>query len=350
MPATDTDTGDFYRVLGVERDASAEQLQRAYRKLARRYHPDVNKDPGAEDRFKQITEAYDVLSDPASRARYDRFGAAWRQVPEGFDPDAAGPFGGGGYGGYGPFGGAPGSGSGGGAGGGGRRVYVNGQPVDLGDLDADTAGIDLEDLLGGILGGRGGRGGRSGFGRGPVPGADAEAETELSVEDAYTGGRRRLALAGPGGPRSLEVNIPAGVTDGQRIRLAGQGGSGSGGAAAGDLYLLVRLAPHPRFRVDGRDVTVDLPLAPWEAALGATVPVDTPGGSAQVVVPEGSSTGRRLRLRGRGLPNPRGTAGDLYAEIRIMVPATLTRQERKLFEKLADTSSFDPRQPEGDRE
>ncbi|MGY5884769.1 DnaJ C-terminal domain-containing protein [Modestobacter lacusdianchii] len=323
-----TSTRDHYEVLGVGRDADAEELQRAYRKLARQYHPDVNKDPGAEDRFKEITEAYDVLSDPDTRARYDRFGANWRQVPEGFDPDAAGPFGAGGVGS--PFEGGPFAG-----GGGRRRVYVNGQPADF-----DDAGIDLDDLFGGIFGGRAGGGG---FGGGPVPGADSEAEISLSVEEAYTGGRRRVTLAGPSGSRTLEVNIPAGVTDGQRIRLAGQGSAGSGGAPAGDLYLVVRIAPHPRYRVDGRDIYVDLPMTPWEAALGARVPVDTPGGQAQVTVPEGSSSGRKLRLRGRGLASPTGRSGDLYAEVKIMVPSQLSREERKLFEELADASSFDPR-------
>lgn len=339
MPA---DTQDFYEVLGLGRDASAEELQRAYRKLARQYHPDVNKDPGAEDRFKQVSEAYDVLSDPATRARYDRFGPAWRQVPEGYDPDAAR---GSGRGSGGPFagGGAPFSG--------GRRVYVNGEPVDsgggfdgFGGFDAggfEAGGIDLDDLLGGVFGGRAGRAGP----RGPVAGADSEAEIELSVEDAFAGGRRRLTVSGPGGPRGLEVNIPAGVTDGQRIRLTGQGGSGSGGGAPGDLYLRVRIAPHPRYRLQGRDLHVPLPLSPWEAALGATVPVDTPAGPAQVVVPAGTSTGRTLRLQGRGLPNPRGSAGDLYAEVAVMVPTGLTRKERSLFEKLAEASAFDPRGP-----
>ncbi|MDQ3762155.1 MAG: DnaJ domain-containing protein [Actinomycetota bacterium] len=314
-----TPTRDYYEVLGVNRGASAEDIQRAYRKLARQYHPDVNKDPGAEERFKQISEAYDVLSDPKSRERYDRFGPSWRQVPEDVDVASAGsPFGGFGW----RTGGSP-SGS---------RVWVNTGP---GQSD-----IDFDDLLGGLFG-RGGRAG--GFGRGSVPGADTEAEIELSVEDAYTGGQRRITLATASGSRSYEVSIPAGVTDGQRIRLAGQGGQGIGGGPPGDLYLVVRLAPHPRYRVDGRDLTVVLPVSPWEAALGATVPVDTPAGQAQVNVPAGSSTGRRLRLRGRGLPNPRGPAGDLYAEVRVVVPPQLSRAERRLFEQLADTSDFDPR-------
>jgi curved DNA-binding protein len=314
-----TPTRDYYEVLGVNRRASADDIQRAYRKLARQYHPDVNKDPGAEERFKEISEAYDVLSDPQSRERYDRFGSAWRQVPADFDPATAGS----------PFGGFTGRTAGGP---GGSRVWMNTGP---GQSD-----IDLDDLLGGLFG-RGGRVG--GFGRGSVPGADTEAEIELSVEDAYTGGRRRITLAAASGSRSYEVTIPAGVTDGQRIRLVGQGGQGVGGGAPGDLYLVVRLASHHRYRVDGRDLTVELPISPWEAALGATVPVETPAGPAQVNVPAGSSTGRKLRLRGRGLPNPRGTAGDLYAEVRVMVPQQLSRAERKLFEQLAKESHFDPR-------
>jgi curved DNA-binding protein len=314
-----TPTRDYYQVLGVNRGASTEEIQRAYRKLARQYHPDVNKDPGAENRFKEISEAYDVLSDPKSRQRYDQFGPSWRQVPEGFDPAAAGsPFGGVNW----RSSGAP----------GGSQVWTN---VGPGGSD-----VDLDDLLGGLFG-RGGRAG--GFGGGPVPGADTEAEIELSVEEAFTGGRRQITLAGGGGSRSYEVTIPAGVTDGQRIRLVGQGGQGIGGGPPGDLYLLVRLAPHPQYRVEGRDLTVELPISPWEAALGATVPVTTPAGQAQVSVPTGSSSGRKLRLRGRGLPNPRGTAGDLYAEVRVMVPAQLSRAERKLFEQLAETSTFDPR-------
>jgi len=192
-------------------------------------------------------------------------------------------------------------------------------------------------MFGGVFGRRGG----GGFG--PIPGADQEAEIELTVEEAYTGGRRTLTLSGPDGSRTLDVTIPPGVTDGQRIRLSGQGGRGGDGAADGDLYLVVRLAPHPRYRVNGRDITVTLPLAPWEAALGASVAVDTPGGEAKVRIPPGTSSGRRLRLKERGLPNPRGRPGDLYAEARIMVPPKLSDDERRIFEQLAAVSTFDPR-------
>jgi curved DNA-binding protein len=306
---------DYYEVLGVGRDAAPDELQQAYRRLARTYHPDVNRDPAAEERFKEVNEAYHVLSDPETRARYDRFGPDFRQYAEGAAAGA-------GRGGS-PFG----AGRGSPFGGAGGRVWTG---EDLGGMAGD---IDLEDLLEGLFG----------RGAGTIPGADQEAELELSVEEAYAGGRRKITLSGRGGTRSYDVTVPRGVTDGQRIRLAGEGGRGSGSGAAGDLYLRVRIAPHPRYRLDGRDITVDLPLAPWEGALGATVAVTTPGGEAKAKVPPGTSTGRRLRLRGEGMPNPRGTPGDLYAEVKIMVPPHPTARERELFEQLARDSGFNPR-------
>ncbi len=317
---------DFYEILGVPRSASQDEIQRAYRKLARAYHPDVNSDPGAEDRFKDVSEAYDVLSDPQTRRRYDAFGPDFRQVPEDVDPDewrrsragaGAGQQWRGRPGGFGQGPGGFGQGPGG--------------------FGAGPGDIDLDDLLGGMFGGRAGRG------WGPIPGADQEAELPLTVEEAYRGVDRSVTLEGSGGRRSFDVRVPAGVTDGQRIRLAGQGGRGSDGAQHGDLYFIVRVAPHQRYRVDGRALHVELLLAPWEAALGTTAALDTPGGEAKVKVPPGTSSGKRLRLRGRGLPNPKGTAGDLFAEVRIMVPAKLSKEERKLFEQLAAASTFDPR-------
>ncbi|HEY3981482.1 MAG TPA: DnaJ C-terminal domain-containing protein [Streptosporangiaceae bacterium] len=318
---------DFYEILGVPRTASQDDIQRAYRQAARASHPDVSKDPGAEERFKDVSEAYDVLSDPQARRRYDAFGPDFRQVPPDVDPDtwararagtgagrarSAGPGGPRGGGGFGPAGGD----------------------------------IDLDDLLGGLFSGRGGgfgggRGGRGGWG--PVPGADQEAEVQLTVEEAYRGAGRSVTLTGPGGPKTVDVTIPAGVTGGQRIRLAGQGGRGSDGARPGDLYLVVAIAPHPRYRLQGRDLYAELRLAPWEAALGTSLAIDTPGGEAKVTVPAGTSSGRRLRLRGRGLPNPRGSAGDLFAEARIMIPGELSAAEQRLFEELAAVSDFDPR-------
>ena len=282
---------DFYSVLGVTRSSSAEEIQRAYRKLARTYHPDVNKDPAAEERFKEISEAYDVLSDPETRIKYDRFGSSFRQVPDGAGPETRERS---------------------------QRVNHGGWEGTQG-FDSWTAGgfdgIDLDDLFGGTFGRRR---------RSPTRGADQEATIEISLEDAFKGAKRRITLPGVNGQRSYDVKIPPGVIEGQRIRLAGQGGQGSNGQS-GDLYLIVHIAPHPRFRLDGRDIYVDLPVAPWEAALGAKVAVEGPGGDAKLTVPAGTSSGRKLRLRGRGLPNPKGTSGNLYAEVRIMVPRRLKR-------------------------
>ena len=330
---------DYYEVLGVSRDADAEELQQAFRRLARENHPDVNRDPAAEERFKEINEAYQALSDPELRKRYDRFGDDYRRVPDDWE-ERVGAGAGGAQAGRGGYGGVGGGGYQGGGYGGGRRYTWSSDDIG-GDVGGGFGGVDIEDLLGGMFGG-----GRSGRGRGrgrPVAGADQEAELELTVEEAYRGGRREITLNGPDGPRTYTVNIPPGVTDGQRIRLSGEGGQGLGGGPAGDLYLVVRLRPHPRYRVEGKDITVTLPLAPWEGALGATVPVVTPGGERKVTVPPGSSTGRRLRLRGEGMPDRRGRNGDLYAEVAIMVPPRLTDRERELFAELAATSTFDPR-------
>ncbi|MBV1855980.1 DnaJ C-terminal domain-containing protein [Catellatospora tritici] len=317
---------DFYEVLGVARDASADDIQRAFRTLARKFHPDVNKSPEAEERFKEINEAYHVLHDPQQRARYDRFGADFRKIPEGYEDMA-------GAGGF-----RPGAGRGGFPGGGFPGAGGQGEPF---SWSYDGGDVDLDDLLGGLFAGRGA--GRARGPTGPIPGADQEAELELSVEEAYRGGKRSITLSGPEGPRGYDVTIPAGVTDGQRIRLAGQGGRARGSAKHGDLYLVVRLRPDPRFRVEGRDIHVRLPVTPAEAVLGATVPVATPGGEASVQVPAGTSSGRRLRLRGQGMPSRRGEPGDLYAEVRVMVPDHLSDREKELYEELARVSTFDPR-------
>ena len=312
-----TRSQDYYATLGVSRTASPEEIQRAYRKLARTYHPDVNHDPEAEDRFKEISQAYDVLSDPDTRRRYDAFGPDFRQVPEGVDPQTWAR-----------------ARATSGAGGTGRR-----RPGPRREQDTWTGmdDLDLEGLFGDLFAGRQ----RQGWGA--VPGADQEVEVEIGVEEAYAGTRRSIRISGPAGERTMEVTIPAGVTDGQRIRLRGQGGEGSGGASPGDLFLVVRIAPDRRYRVEGRDIYADLPLAPWEGALGATVTLATPGGEAKVTVPAATSSGRRIRLRGRGLPNPRGTAGDFYAVATLRVPDRLTDEERRLFEQLAAVSTFDPR-------
>lgn len=293
-------TRDLYQVLGVAPDASQQEIQRAYRRHARRYHPDVNSAPDAVQRFKEISEAYQVLSDPDRRARYDGRTGAGRLV-SGWPVGWA----------------APGAS-------GGRRIRVR------------TGGLfprDPDDPMPEAYAFRAG-----GFG-GPA-GVRGDVTVELTVEEAYLGGRRRITLPRRGGPRTYDITFPPGAGDGDRIRIEGVAGSDGHG---GDLVLAVRLAPHDRYRVDGRDVMVDLPVSPWEAALGATVPVETPVATAMVALPAGSSTGRLLRLAGRGLPNPDGPAGDLYAEVKIVVPERPTGAERELFQRLADCSRFDPR-------
>jgi curved DNA-binding protein len=304
---------DYYETLEVPRTASAEDIRRAYRRLARKHHPDVNKEPGAEDRFKQISEAYEVLRDDEKRARYDQLGANWKAGQD--------------------VSGASGYGEGFGSGDG------------FGDVRVDFGGGDFSDFFEGLFGqrGRGRTAGTTGFGGFDgfsMRGGNQEAVLELTLEESAAGGKRRISL---GDGRDFEVDIPRGVRDGQRIRLAGEGSVGPGGGPPGDLFLRVRVKPHPRFRVEGRDLYVDLPVAPWEAALGAEVPVPTLAGSLRLKVPHGSSSGRRLRLRGQGLPSPDGSAGDLYAVLAVRVPKRLTKKERELFEELASVSHFDPR-------
>jgi len=290
---------DYYEVLGVPRDADQDAIRRAYRKLARTYHPDVNSDSDAEDRFKQVGEAYEVLSDPEKRERYDRLGANWREREQ-EAPDAN------------------------------FEEFFTRQ-----GFGSDDTGFEFsDDLFERLFGGRAGDG--SGWRTsGPLRGVDREALLELSLEDALEGGRRKLTLD----RRDIDVNFPAGVRDGQLIRLAGQGGPGRDGGPPGDLYLRIALKPHPAFRRRGEnDLDVDLPVAAWQAALGATVPVRTPSGTAQIRVPEGSSSGRRLRLRGRGLPKAGGGRGDLHAIVKITIPKHLSDRERELYEQLAKDS------------
>jgi curved DNA-binding protein len=289
---------DYYETLGVPRGATSEQIRSAYRKLARRYHPDINKDEDAEERFKEVGEAYEVLSDREKRERYDRLGANWRQ---GDDVSGAPGFDG--------F----------------ERARPDGVRFEFGD----GAFSDFFESLFGSA--------RTGDIR--MRGADQEAVVDLSLEEAAAGGPLRVSLADG---RSFTVNVPAGVRDGQRIRVAGRGGEGIGGGSTGDLFLRVHLRPHRVFRIDGRDLHVDVPVTPWDAALGTTLEVPTLTGSAKVRLPAGSSSGRRLRLRGKGMPGRRSRDGDLYARVQIMVPDELDERERKLFEELRNDSSFHP--------
>ncbi len=290
---------DYYEMLGVSHDADQDAIRRAYRKLARQYHPDLNSDSDADDRFKELGEAYEVLSDPDKRERYDRLVANWRQQEQ-TAPDAN------------------------------FEEFFDRQGFGSDDTRVEFSDDLFERLFGGGAGGDPGR--RAG---GPLRGLDREALLELSLEDALEGGRRRLTLD----DHEIDVNFPAGVRDGQLIRLAGQGAPGRAGGPPGDLYLRIALKPHPDFRRRGEDdLDIDLAVAPWEAALGATVPVRTPSGTAQVRVPAGSSSGRRLRLRGRGLPRSHGGSGDLHAIVKITVPKQLSDRERELYEQLAESS------------
>ena len=289
---------DYYETLGVPRGATSEEIRSAYRKLARRYHPDINKDDDAEERFKEVGEAYEVLSDPEKRERYDRLGANWRQGDD--------------------VSGAP-----------GFDGFEGARPDGVRFEFGDGAFSDFFESLFGSA--------RTGDIR--MRGADQEAVVDLSLEEAAAGGPLRVSLADG---RSFTVNVPAGVRDGQRIRVAGRGGEGIGGGSTGDLFLRVHLRPHRVFRVDGRDLHVDVPVTPWDAALGTTLQVPTLTGSAKVRLPAGSSSGRRLRLRGKGMPGRRSRHGDLYARVQIMVPDKLDERERKLFEELRTDSSFHP--------
>jgi curved DNA-binding protein len=320
------DFKDYYATLGVKKDASQDEIQKAYRKLARKHHPDVNKDPSAESKFKDIGEAYEVLKDPEKRQRYDQYGSAWNSArqtgapPPGWENVRF------------DFGGAGGSGPGG---------------FDFGGGGAEGFSSFFEMLFGSGRAGAGrGPAGFSGFGgaaggRGPRNGADSEAVLSLSLEEALHGGPREITFSdGLGQRKTLSVKIPAGVRPGQRIRLSGQGGQGMGGGPAGDLLLKIEIEPHPRFKVDGTDLQTTVAVAPWEAALGAEAEVETLDGTVRVRIPGGTSSGRKIRLRGRGMPQPGGGRGDLLAEVRIVVPDQLSSRERELFEQLAEESEF----------
>lgn len=331
---------DYYETLGVDRNASPEAIKKAYRRLAKQYHPDRNKTPGADEKFKAIGEAYEVLKDPEKRQRYDQFGANWKDG-QAFTPPP-----------------------------GWENVHVR---YDRGRPDAEGFG-DFSDFFRMAFGDLMGEGDRRGFARrtsargatghgarGPFhracadrPGADHEAVLEISLEEACHGARRSIQLQGqeprPDGSvrttgRTYDVTIPQGVRDGSKIRLRGQGGKGSGRGADGNLYLTVRLRPHPRFTVAGDDLKTTLPVTPWESALGATVTVAGLDQNLSLRIPAGTSSGQVLRLRGKGMPRGQNQRGDLLVALQIEVPPRLSPRERELFEELAQHSHFDPRRP-----
>ncbi|MGC8518241.1 MAG: DnaJ C-terminal domain-containing protein [Steroidobacteraceae bacterium] len=312
---------DYYQLLGVARTATAEEIKKSYRRLARKYHPDVSKEKDAEQKFKEVQEAYEVLKDPEKRAAYDQLGSEWKSGQQ-FrpPPDWASGF---------EFsGGARPGGS------------------------AGTRGFDGEgfsDFFSSLFGGASPFGGSAR--RAPRQGRDHHARIDLELEEAFGGSTRTLELKRPETKsdgsldvraHTVRVSIPAGVTDGQLIRLAGQGERSAGGARAGDLYLEVHVRPHRLYQLEGRDVTLALPIAPWEAALGATVTVPTLGGAVDMQVPTGAQSGQKLRLRGRGLPGQ--PPGDAYVQLKIVVPPANSPEARAVYEEMrTKLGTFDPR-------
>jgi curved DNA-binding protein len=322
---------DYYKVLGVERAAGADQIKAAYRRLARKYHPDVSKEPNAEARFKEMQEAYEVLKDPEKRAAYNQLGANWK-AGEQFRPP---PDWGSGFefsGGPGPAGGA-------------RRGAGRARSSGAAAEDGASGEQDFSDFFSSLFGGS------SPFGRSAGGAArDHHARVGVDLEEAYSGTTRTLELRRPEvqpdrsvqlRTHTVRVTIPPGVTEGQLIRLAGQGAPGAGGGRAGDLYLEVHVQPHRLFVLEGRDVTLTFPVAPWEAALGAPVTVPTLGGPVEMHIPAGAQSGQKLRLRGRGLPgNP---PGDQYVQLKVVLPSADSPQAKALYEEMRSKLNFDPR-------
>jgi curved DNA-binding protein len=303
---------DYYQTLGVARDASAADIKKAYRKLAHKFHPDISKETNAKEKFQEIGEAYETLKDADKRAAYDELGSGFRPGQD-FRP-----------------------------------------PPDWGKAHGDghTAfdDMDLSDLFASLSGGR--HRGHAHGGHFPIPGQDYEVAAEITLEQAASGTEFEvnLAVPEPGDdgymrrvPRKFKARIAKGAAEGQRLRLPGKGGKGLNGGRDGDLYLIIHLLPHPLFRASGHDLYIDLPLAPWEAALGATVEVPTLHGAVHLKVRAGTRSGQKLRLAKRGLPNPREGIGDLYAVVQIVLPAELSEHERKLLQQMAEGSTFDPR-------
>ena len=307
---------DYYETLGVAKTASEDEIRSAFRKLARKYHPDVAKDKKvAEEKFKQINEAYEVLSDPEKRRKYDQLGANWNQ-PGGFQPPPD---------------------WGGGQPGGGFYRYGSGGD---GGVEFEFGGTGFSDFFEAFFGGGRGRSAFGGFGRGQPEaerGLDVEADIMVPLEEAINGATRTVSLkrAGSNKTESYQVKIPRGVREGQRIRLAGQGEARERGGKSGDLFLRVRLARHPDFRVEGNDLIHEEKIYPWQAVLGADVKLPTLDGDVRLKVPPGTRSGQRFRLRGRGLPASSGTRGDLYVEVQIEVPKKLSDRERELWTELA---------------
>jgi curved DNA-binding protein len=307
---------DYYATLGVDKKASADDIKKAYRKLARKYHPDVSKEKNAKEKFQDVAEAYETLKDPERKAAYDQLG----DYKPGQDfrppPDWE-------------------------------------QQFNPGEFHFED--VDLADLFAGLGGGRGGFAGGARNARArrdmPIPGEDFEVTAQIALEQAFHGTMLELNLQIPEYddqgrlrrvPRNFKARVPPGVTDGERLRLRGQGGKGANGGRDGDLYINVKLQPHPLYRVSGRDLYLDLPLAPWEAVLGTSLELPTLGGPVRLKIRAGTQGGQQLRLAKRGLPKP-GQEGDLYAIIQIAIPPTANEKEKELYTELSKASTFNPR-------
>jgi curved DNA-binding protein len=303
---------DYYQVLGVAHDASTDDIKKAYRKLAHKYHPDVSKADGAEEKFKEVAEAYATLKDPEKRAAYDALGS--HPQGEDFTPPPQW-----------------------------QSHFSDGGTADFSD-------VDLSDLLAAFAAAR--QADARERAKRPLHGQDFETALPVTLEQIYNGAEAEVSLAIPDYdaqglphrvPKTYRVRIPKGASDGQRLRLAGKGGAGLNGGQSGDLYLIIAIQPHPAYRVSGRDLYTDLTLTPWEAALGGPVQIATLGGPVEMKIPPNTVAGRKLRLSGRGLPASGDKSGDLYAVVRIDIPKVLTDRERELFIQLAAASTFNPR-------
>ena len=296
---------DYYKILGIERDAKEAEIKTAYRRLARKYHPDVSKETNAEQKFKEVGEAYEVLKDPQKRQAYDQLGANWK-AGQNFNPPPE------------------------------WQDIFSGAEFSHSGFEASGFSDFFESLFGGGFSqGRASGFGQTGF---QTKGADQHASMSIRLEEAFTGASKTIRL---NNGRNLEVKIPTGITSGKRIRLAGQGTAGMGGGPKGDLYLEIQVLPHSLYTLDGRDVLLDLPISPWEAVLGARIQVPTLGGRVETKVPAGSQSGKKLRLKKRGLPgNPQG---DQIITLQIVVPNASNDQDRHFYEEMAKRFEFNPR-------